>query len=291
MRVVILRGGAPRRSRQGPRHEQDGRAGGTGRQPPVPSTRERGALAIGNDQGQWVLVNVSPAVAHQLDSDPRLERLSGLPDARMRAVVLTDAQVDHVGGLLSLRDGAPIDLYATPSVFEELTSALPVLPVLQHYCGVHWHVVPVAGDRLAASFRVEGLPELEFTALAVETPVPPHLAHTEHPRVGDAIALAVRDLNTGQRLFTAPGLAQLGEVELAWMREADCLLLDGPGEEPGRSRRATRDWLGLLSALPARHKVVFDGPGSGVATPDSDTMAHWVRGGIALAYDGMEIAL
>ncbi|MEY4414561.1 MAG: hypothetical protein RIQ53_1854, partial [Pseudomonadota bacterium] len=98
MRVVILRGGAPRRSRQGPRHEQDGRAGGPGRQPPVPSTRERGALAIGNDQGQWVLVNVSPAVAHQLDSDPRLERLSGLPDARMRAVVLTDAQVDHVGG-------------------------------------------------------------------------------------------------------------------------------------------------------------------------------------------------
>lgn len=272
MKILILRGGATRRPRRGD-------SAGTS------STRERGVMALGNGSGRWVLVNMSPAVAHQLDSDLRLDRHPGLADADVRAVVLTDAQVDHVGGLLSLRDGAPIDLYATPAVFEQLTTALPVLPVLQHYCGVHWHVVPVAGDRPVASFRVDGLPSLEFTAVATQAVLPPHLAHGETPRVGDSIALAVRDLATGQRVFCAPGLSQIGETEFEWMREADCLLLDPqPEAQPGDNSTA-RPWLSLLRDLPARHKVLFG------EAPAGERRSDWAEHGLQLAYDGMEIEL
>lgn len=284
VRIVILRGGATRRRRR------DGTPAGAG------STRERGVMALGNGSGRWVLVNMSPAVAHQLDSDPRLDSHPGLAEPDVRAVVLTDAQVDHVGGLLSLRDGAPIDLYATPAVFEQLTTALPVLPVLQHYCGVHWHVVPVAGDRRVASFRVDGLPTLEFTALATQCPTPPHLAQGgDGPSVGDSIALAVRDLATGQRVFCAPGLAQIGATEFEWMREADCLLLDNPLPEGGLEATGAAEaagahaeaqlWLALLRDMPARHKVLFGRPPAGAAARD------WAAQGIALAYDGMEIEL
>ena len=59
MKIVILRGGGSLRRR---RHSP-GSAG---------STRERGVMAIGNGSGRWVLVNMSPGVAHQLDSDLRL---------------------------------------------------------------------------------------------------------------------------------------------------------------------------------------------------------------------------
>ena len=90
----------------------------------------------------------------QLDTDLRLNNHPGLPEPEERAVVLTDAQLDRAGGLLTLRDGAAIDLYATPAVFVQLTTAMPVLPVLQQYCGLHWRVVPVAGDRRVAAFRV-----------------------------------------------------------------------------------------------------------------------------------------
>jgi pyrroloquinoline quinone biosynthesis protein B len=273
MKIVILRGG------QALRRRRDGAAPGT-------STRERGVLALGNGTGRWVLVNMSPGVAHQLDSDLRLDSHPGLPEPEVRAVVLTDAQVDHVGGLLSLRDGAPIDLYATPAVFEQLTTAMPVLPVLQHYCGVHWHVVPVAGDRRVAAFRVEGMPTLEFTAVATQAPLPPHLAHHavgEQPQVGDSIALAVRDLATGQRVFCAPGLAQIGATEFEWMREADCLLLDDLPRAPGEGS-AGQPWLDLLRDMPARHKVLF-------ADAPAAASADWAGQGIALAYDGMEIEL
>lgn len=270
VRVLILRGGGA------PAQQQPGDASQPSKRH---STRSRGVIALGNGSGQWVLINMSPAVAHQLDTDPGLQQHPGLQGGEVRAVVLTDAQVDHVGGLLSLRDGPVIDLYATPTVFEQLTTALPVLPVLQHYCGVHWRVVPVAGDLPAASFRVEGLPTLEFTAVATQTVQPPHLAQTEPPRVGDSIALAVRDLATGQRLFCAPGLAQLGDTELDWMREADCLLLDASlGDAP--------PWLATLRDLPARHKVLF----CDAAQPHS-LPSDWAKYSIALAHDGMEIAL
>ncbi len=237
-------------------------------------------MALGDGSGQWLLVNMSPAVARQLDSDARLDGHPGLADAEVRAVVLTDAQVDHVGGLLSLRGGPPIDLYATPAVFEQLTTALPVLPVLQHYCGVHWQVLPVAGDRRVATFRVEGLPGLVFTAIATQGRQPPHLAQGDGPQVGDSIALAVRDLATGQSVFCAPGLAHVGAVEQAWMQGADCLLLDQVLADRGEP--AAEPWLNLLRDLPARHKVVF-GP-----APSEAESADWADLGIALAYDGME---
>ena len=211
----------------------------------------------------------------------------GLPEPEVRAVVLTDAQVDHVGGLLSLRDGAPIDLYATPAVFEQLTTELPVLPVLQHYCAVHWHVVPVAGDRRVASFRVDGMPTLQFTAVATQSPLPPHLASTtrgEQPQVGDSIALAVQDLATGQRVFCAPGLSQIGATEFEWMREADCLLLDNLLPDTGMAA-GDQPWLDLLRGMPARHKVLF------ADEPDTEGDAALAEEGIALAYDGMEIEL
>ena len=163
--------------------------------------------------------------------------------------------------------------------------------MLQHYCGVHWRVVPVAGDRRVASFRVEGMPTLEFTAVATQSPLAPHLAHRAggaQPQVGDSIALAVQDLSTGQRVFCAPGLAQIGATEFEWMREADCLLLDNLLPEAGTaadpSPPPSPGW-DLLRTMPARHKVLFADEPALAAQPG------WAAEGIALAYDGMEIEL
>jgi pyrroloquinoline quinone biosynthesis protein B len=249
------------------------------------STRDRGVLAIGDgtaaEAGAWALVNISPTVAQRLDLGEDLAGPNSPPDsavpAATRTVLLTDAQVDHVAGLLSLRDGAPIDLYCTPAVFEDLSATLPVLSVLQHYCGVHWHLIPVAGDRRVAGFQVEGLPTLEWTAIAIDAPAPPFSQHADHPVVGDTIALAVRDTVTGQRVFCAPGLVQIGALEFDWMREADCVLLDHPQQHQPETAQALAD-------LPARHKVLLAPP----AVPSTDAAAPE---GFALAYDGMEIHL
>lgn len=267
MRIVILRGG-----------------GGPRRRTQRGDTADRGVTALGTDDGHWVLLNVSAAVSNLLSRDTPLPQCPGLPDAAVRAVVLTDAQLEHAGGLLGLRCGAPIDLYATPPVFEELTTTMPVLQVLEQYCGVHWRPIPVAGDRGVASFGVAGMPTLEFTAIATHADAPLHSARRGQPVVGDSIALAVLDHATGQRVFCAPGLDRIGPSEFDWMQRADCLLLDEPAPPTPDAPGDDETWFELLSGMPARHKVMF-GSASG------PRRAELAGRGIALAYDGMEIVL
>jgi len=278
MRLTILRGGHAASSApcdaDGPtaaHTTRPGRADAAG--------AEEGSVPALGDGGQWVLVNISAAVAHQLDHGVLPASVAGLAEAKVRAVVLTDARLEHVGGLLALRGGAPIDLYATPAVFEELSSNLPVLPALQHYCGVHWRVIPVAGDQPCASFRVEGLPALEFTAVATQAPPLPHV-QPHRSVVGDQIALIVRDLASGCQVFCAPGLVDPGPQELAWMQASDCVLL-GHAPLPAGRAGAALEWV---SALPARLKVML-------TAADRPRRQQLARHGIAVASDGMEIDL
>jgi pyrroloquinoline quinone biosynthesis protein B len=160
-------------------------------------------------------------------------------------VVLTGMQREQVSGLLDLRDGAPIDLYATPAVFEHLTLTLPLLPVLQQFCGVQWHLIPVAGEQRTADFTIERFPTLVFTAL------------TTGDGTGERIALAVRDERSRSRLFVVHG-ASLDSAAfdsmLDWMQGADCVVID-------RAAHNTR-WLERLSQLPDTRKLLLDANGS-----------------------------
>lgn len=164
------------------------------------------------------------------------------------SIVLTGMQRDRVSGLLDLRDGAPLDLYATPAVFEHLTLALPLLPVLQQFCGVQWHLIPVAGEQRSADFTIERMPSLLFTAMTAGDATN-----------GERIALAVRDEGCGARLFVAQGASlesSAFEAMLDWMKDADCVVIDRAPHGNG-----TR-WLDRLAALASPRKLLLDANGS-----------------------------
>ena len=63
------------------------------------------------------------------------------------AVLLMDAQIDHVTGLLMLRERqTPLPLLATPEVFSDISSGFPITGILSHYCGVHRQELPIDGS-------------------------------------------------------------------------------------------------------------------------------------------------
>jgi pyrroloquinoline quinone biosynthesis protein B len=168
-------------------------------------------------------------------------------DGADTCVVLTGMQRDQIDGLLDLRNGAPIDLYATPAVFEHLTLALPLLPVLQQFCGVQWHLIPVAGEQRSAEFTIERLPSLVFTAL------------TAGGTTGERIALAVRDEGTGARLFVVHGASlesSAFDAMLDWMTDAHCVVID---RAPHGSSMC---WLDRLALLDNPRKLLLDANGS-----------------------------
>lgn len=92
--------------------------------------RTQSSIAVSADGEAWVLLNASPDIGTQIRNHPQLHPRrptnGALRDTPIKAVALMDAQIDHVTGLLGLREGPPIDLYATPCVFEDLTTGLPL---------------------------------------------------------------------------------------------------------------------------------------------------------------------
>ncbi|HYP34211.1 MAG TPA: pyrroloquinoline quinone biosynthesis protein PqqB [Burkholderiaceae bacterium] len=276
------------------------------------SERTQSSIAVSADGQSWVLLNASPDIGEQIRRHPQLHPRHGLRDTPIKAVVLMDAQIDHVSGLLGLREGPCIDLWATRCVFEDLTSGLPLLNVLQHYCGTRWHMIGVDGTATRAEFEIEAVPQLRFTALAIPGKAPPYSPHRREQVIGDNIALRIEDTADGSSLFYSPGLAQVGEQELAWMNAADCVLVDGTFWQEDEMQRAglgakSASDMGhlpqqgaggrpgmvdaLRDATPARKVLIHINNSNPILDEDSAPRRALQDLGIEVAHDGMEISL
>ncbi len=274
--------------------------------------RTQSSIAVSADGDSWALLNASPDIGLQIRAHPQLRPRHGLRDTPIKAVVLMDAQIDHVAGLLGLREGPRIDLYATPCVFEDLTTGLRWRHGLEHYGGTRRHTLPVGGERSSAEFEIQGFTSLRFTALAIPGKAPPYSPHRREQVVGDNIALLIEDIVNGQRLFYSPGLAEVSEQEMQWMRGADCLLVDGTFWEEEEMRHAglsgkTATEMGhlpqtgsaeragmvdVMRAAPARRKVLIHINNSNPILDEASAQRRVLDShGIEVAYDGMEITL
>lgn len=226
--------------------------------------------------GPGVLLDPTGALAARLDADQALVRRAGL-DQAPRVLVVTAARLDQVAGLIGLRHGPPIELYTTPSVFEDLTTTVPVLPEVQRQCAVHWRLIPVAGDQARAVFQVEQQPGLQFTAVA-SRPAPGGPGPTDGPLLdGPALALAVDDLGSGRRMVWMRGRHRFGFATGLLLADADLVAVSAESEDLDP---ALVEWL---AAQAAPRKWLLGGP-----TAARDELE---RHGIEQPDDGATVAL
>jgi len=66
-------------------------------------SRTQSSIAVSDDGVDWLLVNASPDVLMQIRANPVLQPARAVRDTGIAAVLLMDAQIDHVTGLLMLR--------------------------------------------------------------------------------------------------------------------------------------------------------------------------------------------
>jgi pyrroloquinoline quinone biosynthesis protein B len=266
--------------------------------------RTQSSIAITADSLNWVIVNASPDILAQLKSNTQLQPARKIRDTGIRAIILVDSQIDHTSGLAMLREGEPLNIYCTANVHQDLTTAYPILRLLDEYCGVNWH--PIAGS---APFSVPGIAELTFTTMAVQSKAPPYSPHRHSPCDGDNIALIVTNNANGKRLFYAPGIGCVDAAVLESMSSADCIMIDGTfwtDDEmirtcAGKKRASEMGHLalagkhGLLSFLhrrpAARTVLIHINNTNPILDEDSDERRELERYGIEVGYDGMEILL
>ncbi len=266
--------------------------------------RTQSSIAVSADSESWVLINASPDILAQLKANPVLQPARRIRDTGIAGIILVDSQIDHTTGLFMLREGAPLQVYSTASVREDLTSGNPIFNVLSSYCTVEWHQV-----RTGESFSVPGVERLSFVAIPVASKAPPFSPHRERPRGDDNIGLLVRDAASGGTLFYAPGLAEIDEAIASAMRRADCLMVDGTcwtddemirigaghkrALEMGHlAQSGEKGMIAQLRRFPGPRKILIHINNTNpILDEDSPERAELEREGIEVAYDGMEVTL
>jgi pyrroloquinoline quinone biosynthesis protein B len=178
--------------------------------------------------------------------------------------------------------------------------------VLQHFCGVHWHRIPVDGT----DFQVPALPGLTLTALPVAGKPGPYSAYRENPRVGDNIGLIFRDAGSGRQLFYSPGLAGIPPAVERVLNASDCVLVDGTfwsddemirigvshkrASDLGHLPQSGADGMAerLARLAPSTRRILIHINNTNPILDEAGTeRAQLTAAGIEVAYDGMEIEL
>ena len=87
-----------------------------------PNARQRtqSSIAVSSDGDHWFLFNASPDLRQQINENDILHPKKGLRHSPIQGVVLTNADVDHIAGLLNLRESQPLQLYGTTKVLDVL---------------------------------------------------------------------------------------------------------------------------------------------------------------------------
>jgi pyrroloquinoline quinone biosynthesis protein B len=267
--------------------------------------RTQSSIAISINHIDWLLVNASPDILAQLAANPALQPARALRDSGIAAVLLMDAQIDHVTGLLMLRERTrPLPLLATPEVLSELSESFPLTRILSHYCGVQAHPLPVDGTAVTAP----GLDGLVVQAVSLSSKPPPYSPFRGRPRPGDNMGLRVHNQATGGTLFYAPGLADVTPELHALMGECSVVLVDGTfwtHDEMQRLGLSTKGALDMghlpqsgpggmlerLSSLPAsvRKVLIHINNTNPILRNDSAERQCLTQAGIEVAFDGMTI--
>lgn len=277
---------------------------------PAARPATQASIAVSNDGERWLLVNASPDLRQQIEANPPLWPKIPPRHSPIRAVVLTNGDVDAVAGLLHLREGTPFAVYASPRtlaildrnpIFEVLDRSL--VPRRPLPLGEPFAPADAAGEPLgleALAFPVPGKPPLWVEGEYGERLV-------TDAEEGDVIGLELRA--GGRRVVYVGNLARIDARVRERLSGADVVFVDATlwsDDEMIRQRVGTKTGrrmghvsisgpggvLDELADLPVDRKILIHINNTNpVLVADSPERTAVEAAGFEVAFDGMEIVL
>jgi pyrroloquinoline quinone biosynthesis protein B len=269
------------------------------------------SIAVSADRKRWVIVDAAPDIRQQINERSQLHPAADSPlrASPIAAVVITSADIDHVAGLLTLRESQSFSLYAHRRVLEALASNSIFSALNPKY---------VARRPLSLESEIE-LNEpsgatlgIRLTPFAVPGKAPLWLENPDAPgfgtEAGDVIGLEISAEGSPQ-VFFVPGCAAMTEELAARLRNAALVLFDGTlwkddemidaglgaktGQRMGHmSSSGAAGTMAAFADLAVKRKVfIHINNTNPLLIPDSSERREAARAGWEAAYDGMEISL
>jgi pyrroloquinoline quinone biosynthesis protein B len=260
-------------------------------------TRTQASVAVSTDRVNWLLVNATPDIGTQIT------RLAGdgaeVRRNPVRAVLLSDAELDHVTGLLSLREGRGLIVYATAWV---LRAAAPILDILDAYTAVERRELTPGSDT-----DIPETPGLTVRTIATGSVKRPRYATRYDP--DPAAVVGYRFSQGDTSLAYLPCMPDLTDEIAAELKGADCAFVDGTcwtDDElaaVGLSAKTSRSMghcpvagpdgsLERFAALPVGRRIYTHLNNTNpLLVEDSPERRRVDAAGIEVAHDGMEIEI
>ena len=193
------------------------------------SARTQSSLAVSADGANWLLLHASPDLREQISKAPELAPAGNDPvrASPIKAVALTNGDVDHVAGLLNLREAQPFSLYAAGRVLEAL-GANPIFTIMQTPLvpRLELHMdekTPLRGAGADLGLAIRAFPVPGKIALYLENKNAPNFGTS----AGDTLGLEVVETATGKSFFYIPGCAKVDAPLAERLKGAALVFFDG----------------------------------------------------------------
>jgi pyrroloquinoline quinone biosynthesis protein B len=272
--------------------------------------RTQASAAVTADGKQWVLLNAAPDLRQQINDTSELHPVpdGGPRNSPIKAVVLTNGDVDAIAGLLCLREGQPFTIYATSRVLEVLASN-SVFDVLD---GKLVRRVAMNYGKPFAAESPSGPVGISIEAFPVPGKVPLYLEDEQAgagfgTEEGDTSGLKVTETASGRHFFFIPGCAKVDDALRARLKGAPLLLFDGTlytndemiaqgllnktGERMGHMNMSGEGGsMAQLAPLNIDRKIFIHINNSNPALRENSPERAAVKAaGWEISYDGMEV--
>jgi pyrroloquinoline quinone biosynthesis protein B len=191
--------------------------------------RSQTQVAISADSRSWFLLGASPDLRSQIEAAAELHPRQGLRQSPISGAVLLNADIDHILGLLLLRELQPLRVHATASARLILLEDNSVFGMLQRVPGqLTWtDFTPGTTFPLVdASGKDCGL---QCRAISLATHFPAYVSqHRQKQLTPEEASLGlIVDSPSGKRLGYMPAVPQISNKVIEEFESADVLLFDG----------------------------------------------------------------
>mgnify|MGYP003562948367 FL=1 len=255
------------------------------------------SLAVSLDGQNWAVLNASPDIRQQMLDNPAMHPRN-LRHTPIASVLLTNGDIDHIAGLLSLREQTPFTLYATGDI-------LDVLAQNRIFDAVNRE--KVTRERVALNTDIPLLPNLTARLFAVPGKVPLFMEgeSVQTDLMGEQ-TVGVRLEGGGKVAYYIPGCAEVTPDLLAQLQDADQLFFDGTlwdDEEMIRTGTGVKTGrrmghipvsgpdgsIAKLADLKTAKTFIHINNTNPILQPDSPERATVLAAGWIIAQDGQEI--
>lgn len=278
---------------------------------PLVTPRTQSSIAVTADDKRWVIVNASPDLRQQIGDNPQLHPRNGKRDSPIVSVVLTNGDVDHVTGLLTLRESHPLSVYATGRILAILT-ANSIFNVLNP------DFVSRRPLSLDAPFEVADRDGVGTGVVMEAFAVPGKVAlHQEDPSAGpgfgtqpeDTIGIRISATDGAGHFFYVPACARMTDGLATRLTGAPLVFFDGTlwhddemiaagvgiktGARMGHiSVNGAKGAMAVFAPLNVGRKIfIHINNTNPILLGDSTERAALENAGWEVSYDGMDIRL